>query len=80
MNFLTPRFKNKEKVEYRISHRTRLIIEYYAKYAGYSEDEVIDIFMENILLDKEFVEWLNKRRSRGKIDEIIFGNESTGSD
>ena len=75
MDFIKPKNTNKENVFYKISHKTKLIVEYYAKYTEYDENEVVDMFLQNILKDTDFVEWLNNRRSKKKINEIIFGIE-----
>lgn len=83
MDFIKPKNTNKENVSYKISHKTKLIVEYYAKYTEYEEDEVVDMFLQNILKDSNFVEWLKNRRSKKKINEIIFGinnNEEASND
>jgi hypothetical protein len=73
MEFIKPKNTNKENVSWKISRRTKLIVEYYAKYTDYDEAEVVDMLLQNILKDKPFIQWLEKRRSKKKIDEIIFG-------
>jgi hypothetical protein len=75
MKFIKPKSKNKQKVEFRLSQRTRLLIGYYSKYTEHTEDDVVDLFMANLLEDKDFVEWLNSRRSKEKISNIIFSEE-----
>lgn len=77
MDFIKPKNSNKENISYKISRKTKLIVEYYAKYTEYEEDEVVDMFLQNILKDSDFVEWLKNRRSKKKINEIIFGINSS---
>lgn len=77
MDFIKPKNDNKENIFYKISRKTKLIVKYYAKYTEYQEDEVVDMFLQNILKDSDFVEWLNSRRSKKKINEIIFGINSS---
>ena len=72
MDFIKPKNTNKHKISLKVSYKTKLLIEYYSKYTDYSEDEVVDMFMQNLLKDANFVEWLNKRRSSKKISEHIF--------
>lgn len=72
MDFIKPKNTNKQKISLKISYKTKLLIEYYSKYTDYSEDEVVDMFMQNLLKDPNFVDWLNKRRSSKKINEHIF--------
>lgn len=78
MDFIKPKNENKQKISLKVSYKTKLLIEYYSKYTDYSEDEVVDMFMQNLLKDANFVEWLKKRRSSKKISEHIFnkGNNS----
>jgi hypothetical protein len=78
MDFIKPKNTNKENVSYKVSRKTKLIVEYYAKYTEYEVDEVVDMFLQNILKDSDFVEWLNSRRSKKKINEIIFGITNDG--
>jgi hypothetical protein len=42
MNFIKPKNKNVEKVDWLLSERTRAIVKYYAEYTEYSESEVVD--------------------------------------
>jgi phospholipase C len=71
MKFIKP--VNRAKVEWKISKRTRRIIEGYAKYTELSEDDVVDIFLQkNILEDQSFLRWLlNKRNNKRLIDDIF---------
>jgi hypothetical protein len=75
MDFIKPKNANKERIGWLISRRTKLIVEYYSKYTDYDENEVADMFLQNILKDKDFIQWLESRRSKKKIDEIIFGKD-----
>lgn len=72
MEFIKPKFKHLEKTDWKISQKSKLIIEYYAKYTGYSEDEVVDKFLMNLLEDSDFLDFLKKRRSKKKINKFIF--------
>jgi len=47
MNFIKPK-SSKTKVNWEISDNTIALIEQYAKYTGYSMNEVVDKFMENL--------------------------------
>lgn len=75
MKFIKPKMINKNKVVFNISNKTKSIIEYYSKYTGYAEDEIVDIFMQNVLEDAEFVTWLNKQRYSKKIKSIILNDK-----
>lgn len=67
MNFIKPKNKNVEKVDWLLSERTRAIVKYYAEYTEYSESEVVDKFLLNILEDKDFIAWIEKKRNNRRI-------------
>lgn len=63
MNFIKPKNKNVEKVDWLLSERTRAIVKYYAEYTEYSESEIVDKFLLNILEDEDFVQSIAQRMS-----------------
>jgi DNA relaxase NicK len=67
MNFIKPKNKNVEKVDWLLSERTRAIVKYYAEYTEYSESEVVDKILLNILEDKDFIDWIEKKRNNRRI-------------
>lgn len=67
MNFIKPKNKNVEKVDWLLSERARAIVKYYAEYTEYSESEVVDKFLLNILEDKDFISWIEKKRNNRRI-------------
>jgi len=67
MNFIKPKNKNVEKVDWLLSERTRAIVKYYAEYTEYSESEIVDKFLLNILEDKDFIAWIEKKRNNRRI-------------
>jgi hypothetical protein len=73
---IRPKFEDRIKTEVNISKRTKEILVQYAKFNKYSEGEIIDKIVSEILQDDEkFVKWLKSRRYSKKIDEIIFQND-----
>lgn len=67
MNFIKPKNKNVEKVDWLLSERTRAIVKYYAEYTEYSESDIVDKFLLNILEDKAFIAWIEKKRNNRRI-------------
>ncbi|MBQ6446860.1 MAG: hypothetical protein IJJ10_05270 [Bacillus sp. (in: Bacteria)] len=67
MNFIKPKNKNVEKVDWLLSERTRAIVKYYAEYTEYSESDIVDKFLLNILEDKDFIGWIEKKRNNRRI-------------
>lgn len=57
LEFIKPKNKNAKEVNWKISERTRAIVSYYAEYCEYTEEEVVDEFLQRNLLsltDKVF--------------------------
>ncbi|QST00396.1 hypothetical protein IMZ31_02020 [Pontibacillus sp. ALD_SL1] len=67
MKFIEPKNKNSTKVDWDISVRIRAIVKYYAEYTEYSESEVVDMFLVNILNDEQFLEWIASKRNNKRI-------------
>ncbi|WP_243526664.1 hypothetical protein [Bacillus pseudomycoides] len=67
MKFLKPKNKNSEPVGWKISEQTRYIVKYYAEYLEFTEDEVVDEFLKNIIDDKDFIEWVESKRFNKRI-------------
>lgn len=70
MKYIKPK-TIKKKVSWNISEKTLTILAQYAKYTQYKEEEVVDMFLENLLTDKDFIEWIKKQRNRKKIEAIL---------
>ena len=78
MKPIKPKFKNSIKIEFDITPKTREILIQYSKYTKYLEGEIIDMIASEILQDdNEFLEWLNSRRYKRKIDGVIFEKGTT---
>ncbi|WP_238985052.1 hypothetical protein [Bacillus kwashiorkori] len=81
MKFIEPKNKRAEKVNWKISERTRSIVKYYAEYTEFTEEEIVDEFLLNILNDKKFLEWVKSKRYNKRILAQIFemeGDERIG--
>ena len=70
MKYIKPKTITK-KVSWNISEKTLTILSQYAKYTQYKEEEVVDMFLENLLTDQGFVQWIKKQRNRKKIESIL---------
>ena len=70
MKYIKPK-TIKKKVSWNISEKTLTILSQYAKYTQYKEEEVVDMFLENLLTDQGFVQWIKKQRNRKKIESIL---------
>jgi hypothetical protein len=71
MKFIKPKNNNADGVDWLISERVRAIVKTYAEYTEYSESEVVDLFLLNLLDDKDFIKWIeNKRNNRRIIKQL----------
>lgn len=71
MDFIKPRNTKKSGVDWEISERTRTLIKYYSEYTEYSENDVVDQFLTNLLKDKQFIDWiLNKRNNKRILTQL----------
>jgi hypothetical protein len=75
IRFIEPKNKRAEKVGWKISERTRSIVKYYAEYTEFTEDELVDEFLLNILNDKKFLKWVEGKRYNKRILSQIFDIE-----
>lgn len=81
MKFITPKNNKAESVEWLISERVRALVNVYSEYTGYSESEVVDTLLLNILDDKDFLQWIeNKRNNRRivkqlEIEDLVEGRK-----
>ena len=67
MKFIKPKNNKAENVDWLISERVRAIVKTYAEYTEYSESEVVDMLLLNILDDKDFLKWIENKRNNRRI-------------
>jgi hypothetical protein len=67
MKFIKPKNRNADKVNWELSEHTRAIVKYYAEYTEYTEDEVVEIIMLNLLDDEGFIKWVESKRNNKRI-------------
>ena len=72
MKPVKPKYLDTTKVDWKISKKSKLIIDYYAKYTKYEESEIIDKMILEIMDDSDFIQWLSKKRYKKKFDELVF--------
>ncbi|WP_456279297.1 hypothetical protein [Bacillus sp. AK128] len=72
LEFIKPKNKNAQHVDWKISERTRATVSYFAEYSEYSEEEVVDEFLlRNLLKDENFIEWIKSRRNNKRMLKSI---------
>ncbi|NHM31983.1 hypothetical protein [Neobacillus terrae] len=80
MKFIKPKNNNATNVDWLISERVRAIVKTYAEFTEYSESEVVDIFLLNILDDKDFLNWIEGRRNNKRIIKQLQIEDSVESE
>lgn len=81
MKPLKPKFSNTVKFEIQINDVSKQILQLYAKYTKYTESEIVDHLISSIQDDdKDFVEWLSKRRYKKKAEAKILSKLSVNID
>ncbi|MBD8069295.1 hypothetical protein [Bacillus sp. PS06] len=77
MQFIEPKKRLEKKADWRVSEHTKLTVKHYADYTGYTEDEVVDIFLKNLLDDQNFIDWINqKRRNKRIVQQLALSEEA----
>ncbi len=67
MKFIEPRNINADKVDWLISEQARAIVSYYAEYTEYTESDVVDKLLLNLLEDEHFIEWIKSKRNKKRV-------------
>jgi len=70
MKFKKPKTE-KKKVSWNISENTLSLLAVYSKYSGYSEEEIVDEFLENLTFDDHFIYWMKNQRYSKKNDALL---------
>lgn len=67
MRFIQPKNRKMQKVSWELPDKTIAIVKHYAEYTGYSEEEVLETFLENILEDRKFIQHIEGKRNNKRI-------------
>ena len=66
-NYIKPKNLNAERPDWRISEHTRNIVAAFSEYSEYTESEVVDEFLRNLLTDDDFVNWAKNKRNNKRL-------------
>lgn len=70
---IKPKYENLVKLEVQVTDKTKETLSRYSKFNKYTEGEIINILIEEILQDdKDFNEWLTKQRYNKTIKKNIL--------
>lgn len=71
MEFIKPKNKKAEKVDWLISEKVREIIKNYAEYCEYTESEVVELYLEKLLDDEGFIQWvISAKNNKGMVSKM----------
>ncbi len=74
MEYIKPKNTGGRKVIWNVSPQTSAVVKYYAQYTGYSEDEVVDMYLLQLRDDPQFQSWLKKQRRNKRAMDQIYGD------
>jgi hypothetical protein len=67
LKFIKPKNQKRRNSDWELTERTLSIVKYYSEYTGYTEEDVLEQFLQNILSDKEFANWIYNKRNNKRI-------------
>ena len=76
MKYIQPKNTKKTKTDWLLPEKTHRLIEHYAEYVGYSEEEVVETFLENLIDDPSFREYIKNKRNNKRILKDLGLNEN----
>jgi hypothetical protein len=71
MDPIKPKYSDTVKVDWKITKKNKQIISQYAKYTKYDESEIIDRLIPDLLKFDDFMEWLEGRRYKRRINKVL---------
>lgn len=64
---ITPKYPNTEEISHKLSFKSRKILEHYSDYTGLTESQVLEEILPHLLVDKDFIEFIESKRSNVRI-------------
>jgi hypothetical protein len=80
MKFIKPKNDNAENVDWLVSERVRNLVKTYAEYTEYTESEIVNRFLLNLLDDGDFIEWIENKRNNRRIVKQLEIEDLVGDD
>jgi hypothetical protein len=71
MRFMKPKEKKTQKTPWEVSERVIDLVKAYAEYTEYSEEEIVEYFLNVIQDDEAFRSWAVKKRNNKKLLKIL---------
>ncbi len=81
MNYIKPKPKlNGVKVSWKITKQVTELLNHYAEYTGYGQEEIVNMVLFELRNDPSFKEQLEHQRNNKRALQIIYARELAGDD
>ena len=64
---IAPKYPNTEEISHKLSFKSRKILEHYSDYTGLTESQVLEEILPHLLIDKDFIKFIESKRSNVRI-------------
>lgn len=68
---MEPKEKNLKKVDWEVSQKTIDLVKAYSEYTDFTENEVVEYYLNCIGEDEKFRNWALKRRNNKKLLKLL---------
>lgn len=76
MRFMMPKEKNLKKADWELPQKTLDLVKAYAEYTDYTENEVVEYYLNQIQEDERFQTWALKKRNNKKLLKLLDTEDS----
>ena len=60
---IAPKYPNAENKEFKLSYKSRKILEHFSDYTGLTESQVLEEILPHLLNDRDFIKFIDSKRS-----------------
>ncbi|MDF2535544.1 MAG: hypothetical protein K0R18_1703 [Bacillales bacterium] len=71
INFIEAKTPLNRKSNWFVSDQTKMIVKAYSECKGWSENEIVDTFLKNLLHDEEFITFIKLKRRNKRLSSIV---------
>jgi hypothetical protein len=76
LRFMMPKEKNLKKNDWELPQKTLDLVKAYSEYTDYTENEVVEFYLNQIQEDERFRDWALKKRNNKKLLKVLDMEES----
>jgi septation ring formation regulator EzrA len=71
MRFMVPKEKNLKQTDWEVPQKIIDLVKAYSEYTDYTENEVVEYYLNQIQEDERFRDWAKKRRNNKKLLKLL---------